>query len=155
MGEVYFYHLTRRPLEAVLPDLLARALARGWRVMVRGTDPGRMDWLDRRLWLGPEDGFLPHGLAGGPHDARQPVLLSAVPLPVEGFACLIAVDGAEVAADEVARLERAAILFDGAVADRVEAARAQWRRLTAAGLPAAYWSEESGRWEKRADSPGR
>ena len=39
MGAAYFYHLTRRPLEAALPQLLERALAQGWRVAVRGTDP--------------------------------------------------------------------------------------------------------------------
>ncbi len=155
MGEVYFYHLTRRPLEAVLPELLGRALARGWRVLVRGTDPARMDWLDRRLWLGPEEGFLPHGLAGGKHDARQPVLLTAAPGLPEGFACLLAVDGAEIGTDEAARVARAGVLFDGADAARLEAARGLWRRLTGAGLPAAYWSEESGRWEKRAESAGR
>ena len=40
MGEVWFYHLTDRPLEATLPALLDRALAAGWRVAVRGTDRG-------------------------------------------------------------------------------------------------------------------
>ena len=69
MGAAYFYHLTRRPLEATLPLLLEKALAAGWRVAVRGVDAARLDRLDARLWLGPEDGFLPHGRAGGPHDA--------------------------------------------------------------------------------------
>ena len=65
MGAAYFYHLTRAPLEAVLPMLLEKSVAAGWRVMVRGTDDDRMKWLDERLWLGRDDGFLPHGLAGG------------------------------------------------------------------------------------------
>ena len=59
MGAVYFYHLTRRPLEATLPMLLDKALDAGWRVLVRGTESARLDWLDEKLWLGPEDGFLP------------------------------------------------------------------------------------------------
>ena len=29
MGAAYFYHLTRAPLEATLPSLLARAMAQG------------------------------------------------------------------------------------------------------------------------------
>ena len=77
MGAVYFYHLTRQPLEHTLPVLLDKARQAGWRIAVRGTDPARMDWLDEKLWLGPEDGFLPHGRAGGPHDAEQPILLTA------------------------------------------------------------------------------
>lgn len=75
MGAAYFYHLTQKPLEATLPMLLGKALGAGWRVAVRGTDAARMEWLDQKLWLGAEEGFLPHGLAGGAHDAAQPVLL--------------------------------------------------------------------------------
>ncbi|APZ54576.1 DNA polymerase III subunit chi [Salipiger abyssi] len=152
MGAAYFYHLTQRPLEATLPVLLEKSLAAGWRVAVRGTDPARMDWLDQRLWLGPEEGFLPHGLAGGKHDALQPVLLTVQTAMPNDAACLMAVDGAEVAPDEVSRLDRVCILFDGHDAMAVEAARGQWRALTGAGCKAQYWSEESGRWEKKAEA---
>ena len=68
MGAVFFYHLTRTPLEATLPMLLGKARAAGWRVLLRGRDGARMEWLDQQLWLGAGDGFLPHGLAGGARD---------------------------------------------------------------------------------------
>ena len=68
MGAVYFYHLTRTPLEATLPTLLGKARKAGWRVSVRGTSAERMAWLDEKLWLGTDEQFLPHGLAGGPFD---------------------------------------------------------------------------------------
>jgi DNA polymerase-3 subunit chi len=151
MGEAYFYHLTRRPLEAALPQLLEASLARGWRVAVRGGDAERLAWLDEKLWLGPEDGFLPHGLAGGAHDARQPVLLTTGREMPNGAACLMAVDGAEVAPEEVETLERVCVLFDGNDAAALERARGQWAALTKAGCRAQYWSEESGRWEKKAE----
>ena len=32
-----------------------------------------------------------------------------------------------------------------------EHARVQWKTLTDAGCSAQYWSEESGRWEKKAE----
>ncbi|WP_288939479.1 DNA polymerase III subunit chi [uncultured Roseovarius sp.] len=152
MGAAYFYHLTRRPLEATLPMLLGKALQAGWRVAVRGVDPGRMDWLDQKLWQGPEEGFLPHGLAGGPHDADQPVLLTTAPDMPNAAACLMTVDGAGVEPDEVQRLERVCILFDGNDPDAVQIARGQWKALTGAGCSAQYWSEESGRWEKKAEA---
>lgn len=153
MGNVLFYHLTRRPLEATLPMLLDKALAQGWRVAVRGTDDDRLAWLDERLWLG--EGFLPHGRAGGGFDADQPVLLTTAPDSPNGAVCVMAVDGAEITADEVQGLERACILFDGNDGSAVEWARGQWRALTAAGAAAQYWSEESGRWEKKAESTGK
>lgn len=154
MGAAYFYHLTRRPLEATLPMLLSRAGAAGWRVVVRGRLDDHLAWLDEKLWLGPEEEFLPHGLAGGPHDARQPVLLTSAPQMPEGAACLMCVDGAEVSAEEVAALERVCVLFDGHDPEALTRARGQWRSLTEAGAAAQYWSEESGRWEKKAESGG-
>ncbi len=152
MGAAYFYHLTQKPLEATLPMLLGKALGAGWRVAVRGTDAARMDWLDQKLWLGPEDGFLPHGLAGGGHDALQPVLLTVAEEAANTPQCLMTVDGAEVRSNEVQRLERVCVLFDGNDPAAVDVARGQWRTLTGAGCSAQYWSEESGRWEKKAEA---
>ncbi len=150
MGAVFFYHLTRRPLEATLPQLLERSLAQGWRVIVRGRAPDRMAWLDERLWLGPEDAFLPHGLSGGPHDALQPILLTTdAGLSAE---CLICVDGAAVNPEEVDAAERACVIFDGQDDAAVQDARGHWKTLTEAGCAAQYWSEASGRWEKKAES---
>lgn len=152
MGAAYFYHLTRRPLEATLPVLLDRARAAGWRVAVRGTDRGRLDWLDAKLWLGPEEGFLPHGLAGGPHDADQPILLTAGMDAANKPHCVMSIDGAEVTAEEVAALERVCILFDGNDGAALDRARGQWKALKDAGASAQYWSEESGRWEMKAET---
>lgn len=150
MGEVYFYHLTRTPLERTLPVLLEKALGAGWRVAVRGTDAERLDWLDERLWQG--DSFLPHGRAGGPHDAAQPILLTDG-VASNGATCVMAVDGAVISPDEVPSLERACILFDGNDPGAVEVARGQWRSLTEAGVAAQYWSQESGTWAKNAEHP--
>ena len=152
MGDVYFYHLTRRPLDAVLPMLLERALQAGWRIDVRGTDAARMAWLDERLWLGPEEGFLPHGLAGGAHDQLQPVLLTSECQDLAGRDCVMSVDGAVLTSEEVAGVTRACILFDGTDGEAVQRARGQWKELTGAGCKAQYWSEESGRWEKKAEA---
>jgi len=152
MGAAFFYHLTRKPLEVTLPMLLGKAMGAGWRVAVRGIDMERMKWLDQALWMGPEDGFLPHGLAGGPHDAAQPVLLTVAAEAANTPHCLMTVDVAGVTAGEVQALERVCVLFDGNDSAAVEAARGQWRNLTGAGCSAQYWSEESGRWEKKAEA---
>ena len=152
MGEAYFYHLTRAPLEQTLPVLLTRALGAGWRGAVRARDTARLEWLDDKLWLGPEDDFLPHGLAGGEHDAIQPVLLTTG-AAANDPACVMTIDGAEISAGEVQALERVCILFDGNDESAVQAARVQWKTLTGAGCGAKYWSEETGRWQMKAESP--
>ena len=149
MGAAYFYHLSERPLEATLPVLIGKALEAGWRVAVRGRDTDMLERLDRQLWAG--DGFLPHGLAGGNHDAEQPVLLTTGEA-ANGATCVMSVDGADVTVDEVTAGERVCILFDGANAGALEHARNQWRHLTGAGVAAQYWAEEGGRWIKKAEA---
>jgi DNA polymerase-3 subunit chi len=151
MGAAFFYHLTRTPLESTLAMLLGKSLAAGWRVAVRGCETERMVWLDRQLWQGGKDDFLPHGLAGGPHDAAQPVLLTTAKEMTNAACCLMAVDGADVAPEEVQRLERVCILFDGNTTASLDAARVQWKALTDAGCSAQYWSEASGQWEKKPE----
>ncbi len=151
MGAAYFYHLTRNPLEHTLAMLLGKAQAAGWRVAVRGRDEDRLAWLDEKLWLGPEEGFLPHGLAGGPHDADQPILLTTGAAS-NGATCVMSVDGADVTAVEVEMLDRVCVLFDGNDPDALNVARGQWKALKDAGASAQYWSEESGRWEKKAET---
>jgi DNA polymerase-3 subunit chi len=152
MGAAWFYHMTRKPLEEALPVLLTRAQGQGWRVAIRGTDPARIAWLDEKLWLLSDDGFLPHGVAGGAFDTDQPVLLTTGTAVPNGATYLVAIDGAEVTPDEVAAMERVSVMFDGHDPDALARARAQWKALTAAGCAAAYWSEESGRWEKKAET---
>ncbi len=149
MGAVYFYHLTRAPLVETLGALAEKSLSAGWRVEVRGRSIEQLRALDQALWL--REGFLPHGLAGGPHDADQPILLSATP-GGNAASCVMSVGGAEVSAEEIAALDRACILFDGHDMEAVQHARHQWKSLTSAGAEAQYWSEESGRWEKKAES---
>ena len=151
MGVAYFYHLTRRPIEETLSMLLGKSLQAGWRVAVRGRDPARMAWLDERLWQGEQDAFLPHGVAGGPHDADQPVLLTTGAAE-NGASCVMSVDGAAVSAEEVASLDRVCVLFDGDDPEALDVARAQWKALNDAGASAQYWSEESGKWEKKAET---
>lgn len=152
MGAVIFYHLTQRPLVETLRMLLDKSLANGWRVSVRGTNRAGLEALDAALWLGPEDSFLPHGLEGGDHDALQPVLLGTDPENKNASQCVMVVHSAEVTPQDAALMERVCILFDGYDEDALAHARGQWKSLTGAEVSAQYWSEESGRWEKKAEA---
>jgi len=153
MGTAYFYHLTDSPLDAVLPMLLRKALQAGWRVTVRGTDAARLDWLDKRLWLGPDDEFLPHGRMGGGFDADQPVLLTEGMETPNGAVCLMSIDGAEISAAEVGRMERTCILFDGNDPGAVAHARDRWKALATANCTLQYWAREGGHWSRKAEHP--
>ncbi len=152
MGAAYFYHLTRSGPDSVLQSLLGKSVQAGWRIAVRGTDLEVLRRIDELLWLRPEDGFLAHGLAGGDYDADQPILLTTAPDLPNGAECVMSIGGAEVSADEVKALTRVCILFDGQDGAALQTARGQWKALTTAGCQAQYWSEDSGSWEKKAES---
>jgi len=149
LGHALFYHLTRSTADGLVRRLAGQALAMGWRVVIRGRDAAALARLDEHLWLVPEDSFLPHGMAGGALDARQPVLLTTGTDIPNGARALLALDGAGVTPAEVAALDRVWIVFDGADPAALEVARDQWRGLTGAGSEAEYWSEESGRWQMK------
>ncbi len=149
MGTAVFYHLIRSSAEETLATILPRALGQGWRVMIRSPDRARLERLDARLWLEPEEGFLPHGLEGGPQDGVQPVLLGAGPVR-NGAQGVALIDGAEPLPGEEA-MERLWVLFDGNDEGAVQAARGLWTRLTGLGMAAQYWSEESGRWQMKTE----
>lgn len=150
MAEVFFYHLTRTPLEVTLPELLEKSRARGWKALVKCGTSARMNWLDERLWTGQDAGFLPHAVSGGADDADQPVLLTLDETAANGAQILMAVDGASVSADEVERFQRVCVVFDGNDTAALDFARGQWKLLTDAGCPAKYWSQETGSWAQKA-----
>lgn len=150
MGAVYFYHLTRNPIEVTLAILAEKSLGAGWRVEVRGRSDAHLKSLDAALWQ--REGFLPHGLAGGPHDKDQPILLTAQ-TGGNDASCIMCVEGADLTPEEIAAADRCCILFDGHNAAALEHARGQWKSLTDAGASAQYWSEDSGKWQMKAQHP--
>lgn len=151
MPEVWFYHLEGRPLEAVLPTLLERTLARGWRAVVQAGSPERVAALDSLLWTYADDSFLPHGTAADGDPATQPVFLTEGAGNPNGAAVRFCLDG--VAAEPLLAdgYERLIVLFDGRDDAMLAGARAQWAALKRAGHALSYWQQnEDGRWEKRA-----
>ncbi|MEM8841097.1 MAG: DNA polymerase III subunit chi [Pseudomonadota bacterium] len=152
MAEVRFYHLTERPLEAVLPVMLERSLARGWRVVVRGAEAMRISALDTYLWTYRDESFLPHGAEGSGTGADQPVwLTTAGDMPNDPQALML-IDGAQAPDQDIKAMEMTAILFDGLDPGAVAHARTQWRQVTQAGIRAVYWAQENGSWVRKSES---
>jgi DNA polymerase-3 subunit chi len=149
MCEVWFYHLERSGLDSVLPELLDKTLARGWRAVVRTPAPERVEHLDGFLWSYRDDSFLPHGVADEPNADRQPVLLTTGVDNPNHAQALFLIDGAEVGSLD--GYERCILLFDGRDAPATEVARERWRAFKAEGRSASYWRQGAERgWEKQA-----
>jgi len=151
MGAVFFYHLTRNPLERTLPVLIEKALQAGWSVEVRGTQSDGLKDLDQSLWKTPEDGFLPHALANTPEAEHSPVVLSLTPV-IPPRNCIMSVHSATITPEEINTAARVCVLFDGHDEAALHHARQQWKSLTDAGCAAQYWSEADGTWQKKAEA---
>ena len=149
MTEILFYHLQRHPLERVLPALVEKSLARGWRVVVQAASEERIEALDAHLWVFRDDSFLPHGTWREAEAAEQPVLLTVHDGNPNGAAVRFLLDGAPVPAD-AGDYERIVLLIDGNDPDAVAAARERWSEGRAKGFEVTYWqADENGRWQRK------
>lgn len=146
---VDFYQLGSVPLEQVVASLGEKLLARDERLLVVAADPALLARLDRLLWDQGATRFLPHALAGGADDSRQPILLSTNPDPANRARNLLIADGTW--RDAALGFHRAFYLFG---ADSLEEARSAWRSLAAAAddVDCRYWAHEGGRWRENASS---
>lgn len=141
--EVWFYHLERAGLDQVLPELLEKTLARGWKAVVRTADPARIDHLDSWLWTYRDDSFLPHGAAQDASTARQPVLLTTAAETPNGAEALFLIDNAQPG--DLSGFSRCIFIFDGHDAPALEAARERWKAFKGAGHPVTYWRQSETR----------
>jgi DNA polymerase III subunit chi len=149
MTEILFYHLQRHPLERVLPALVEKSLARGWRVVVQAASEERIEALDAHLWVFSDDSFLPHGTWREAEAAEQPVLLTVHDGNPNRAAVRFLLDGAPVPAD-AGDYERIVLLIDGNDPDAVAAARERWSEGRAKGFEVTYWqTDENGRWQRK------
>jgi DNA polymerase-3 subunit chi len=147
MTEVFFYALQRRNLEQVLPELLQKTLARGWRAVVRAGSAERVEALTDHLWTFEGESFLPHGSSRDGQGSRQPIWLTEGAENPNLAAVLFLVDGAGT--ERFDGFARICDLFDGRDADAVAQARARMAKAKAAGMSPVYWSQdEAGRWRQ-------
>ena len=144
--QVDFYQLGETPAEQVISSIAEKVLAAEGRLLVIAEDESFLARLDRLLWDQGATSFLPHGLAGGADDARQPILLSTSPdAPNQARNMLIA-DGQW--RDAALTYDRSFYLFDSST---LEAARLAWKLLAGRdGVERRYWAQADGRWKQQA-----
>ena len=151
MTETLFYHLERRSLEEILPGLVEKSLARGWRAAIKTDSSERSDALDSLLWTYDDQSFLPHAQAGDGDAAGQPVLISVEEGNPNSAQIFFYVGGAQPADwSTLSDLARVVLLFDGRDAQALASARAAWKDAKTAGHDVTYWKETpNGKFEKQ------
>ena len=144
--QVDFYQLGGSPPEQVIASIAEKILAQDGRLLVVAADEGALARLDRLLWDRGPATFLPHGVAGGVDDARQPVLLATSPDAPNLARNVLIADGEW--REAVLAYDRAFYLFDTAT---LEGARLAWKLLAGReGVERRYWAQADGRWTQQA-----
>ncbi len=144
--QVDFYQLGQTPFEQVIASLAEKLLAQDARLLIVAEDETLLARLDRMLWDLGATSFLPHGLAGGTDDARQPILLSTSPDAPNLARNMLIADG---------QWREAALSYDRAFylfgQDALEGARLAWKLLAGRdGVERNFWAQEDGRWVQKA-----
>jgi DNA polymerase-3 subunit chi len=143
--QVDFYQLAGTPPEQVIASIAEKLLASDGRLIVVANDEVYLARLDRMLWDQGETSFLPHGVAGGTDDARQPILLSTSPDAPNLARNMLIADG--VWRDAALTYDRSFFLFDGATLLK---AREAWKSLAdREGIERRYWAREGGKWVQK------
>lgn len=143
---VDFYQLGTSAPEQVIASIAEKLLAQDGRLLVVAEDEAALARLDRVLWDQGEASFLPHGIAGGADDARQPILLSTSPDSPNLARNMLIADGQW--RDAALAYDRAFYLFD---ARTLEGARLAWKLLAGReGVERRYWAQVDGKWKQQS-----
>ena len=143
--QVDFYQLAGTPLEQVIATLAEKVLEGDGRLLIVAEDEAQLARLDRILWDQGAASFLPHGVAGGADDARQPILLSSSPDAPNLARNMLIADGQW--REAALTYDRSFYLFDS---DTLEGARLAWKLLAGReGVERRYWAREGGKWVKK------
>ncbi len=144
--KVDFYHLTRSPLDRVLPRIAQRLHDDGERLLLLSGDTEQRRHLDMLLWTYAPDSFLPHAEAGAGDDSLQSVLIAPEPTDANAARNVAIVDGRW--RDDALTFDRAFHFFGE---DHIAAARAAWKGLADRDdVERRYWRQGDSGWEQAA-----
>jgi len=131
--------------ESVIAALSAKLVADGERLLVVAEEEAVLARLDRQLWSQSPVSFLPHGIAGGPDDSRQPILLSTGLDAPNGARNLLLADGNWREAAQ--HFDRTFYLFEEA---NIDQARNAWKSLAGdTERERHYWAQSDGKWVEK------
>jgi DNA polymerase-3 subunit chi len=148
MTEIRFYHLRTRTADQALPEILAKAIEGGRRVVVQTADEKAAAALNDYLWVYTPDSFLPHGAGKDGHAADQPIWITAGNDNPNSANVLIATGGA--VPENPGSYDLCCEMLEDSNPDGVAAARARWKTYKEQGFTLTYWQQtDRGGWEKK------
>ena len=142
---VDFYQLGASGHDGVVGSIAGKVLAEEQRLLIVADDEALLARLDRILWDEGAASFLPHGIAGGADDSRQPILLSTTTDAPNLARNILIADGEW--RDAALHFDRAFYLFGTATLD---GSRLAWKLLAGrAEVERHYWANQDGKWVEK------
>ena len=143
---VDFYQLGPSGFDGVIGTLAGKVLSEDGRLLLVADDEAVLARLDRMLWDEGPASFLPHSLAGGADDARQPILLSTTTDAPNLARHILIADGQW--RDAALHFDRAFYLFDD---NTLTSARLAWKLLAGRDeVERHYWANADGKWTEKS-----
>ena len=147
--EIHFYHLTRKTLEQVLPELLTKTLERGIRAIVKTANTSQSEELAKFLWVYTQNSFLPHGTEGDKEAALQPIWITDKDENPNTAKYLFLINMTK--SDKMSEYDRVCNIFDGNNEKELQAARELWKELqsnNSENYELTYWKQTDKGWSK-------
>ena len=132
-----------------MPEILAKAIEGGRRVVVKTADEKAVASLNDYLWTFNADSFLPHGCKKDGHATDQPIWITADNDNPNGAEILITTGGAAPETPENYAL--CCEMLEDRETEQVAAARERWKSYKERGFDLIYYQQtDKGGWEKKA-----
>jgi DNA polymerase III subunit chi len=149
MADIRFYHLERSHADQALPQLLAKALGTGTRIVLKTVSPAERDRLNAHLWTYDPASFLPHGTEEDGDPDQQPIWITAGDDRPNGAPTLFLLGGAP-APQAWDNWGLCCVIFNGKNQEELDAARSLWASLKGQDHTLTYWKQGDKGWEKAA-----
>lgn len=149
--EIRFYHLERSTLDQALPLIVTKAYEKGHRIVIRASDAGQEKHIDKLLWTAIPESFLPHEMSSSSKDPKaNPICITSDANNPNDADVLISVE--DVSAQDAQSFALCCDIFDGAIEEKLKAARARWKAYKDQdNATLSYFQQtDRGGWEKKA-----
>ena len=150
MTRVDFYHLTKAPLEQVLPKLCEKAYSTKKKIKILIGTEERVEFINSLLWTYNDESFLPHGSKKDGFIKEQPIFISSELENENDAEIIILADGAMPNINELNSYERILNIFDGNNEEDLAKARNYWKDIKNSGFELHYWQQkDNGSFEQK------
>ena len=143
MTRVDFYHLTKTPLEQVLPKLCEKAYSTKKKIKILIGTEERVDFINSLLWTYNDESFLPHGSKKNGFIKEQPIFISSEIENENNAEIIILADGGYIESDALNNYERILNIFDGNNDEALNKAREYWKDIKSLGFELHYWQQKN------------